>query len=96
MTWGMHAIGYKDLHMLDQAAKYFNQSFQDNTHAPFNVWTETPSGNAGNFLHTLTQGYSGIRIQSHALNMTSPTCPEGTSKLTMRGMGYLGAKLTIS
>ncbi len=103
MTWGMHAIGFKDLQDLPQAATYFNRSFQDNTHQPFNVWTETPSGNAGNFitgaggfLQTLVQGYAGIRITDEALKVTYPVCPEGTTQLKVRGFGYLGTRLTLS
>ena len=46
MTWGMHSIGYLDIHDYSNAAKYFNMSFQDNMHAPLHVWTETPDGNA--------------------------------------------------
>lgn len=43
MTWGMFSIGYLDLLRFEDAAMYFNMSFQDNTHAPFSVWTETVS-----------------------------------------------------
>jgi protein-glucosylgalactosylhydroxylysine glucosidase len=43
MTWGMHSIGYLDLQDYKQAAQYFNMSFQDNMHAPLQVWTETVS-----------------------------------------------------
>lgn len=43
MTWGMFSIGYLDLMEFDQAAMYFNMSYQGNTHAPFSVWTETVS-----------------------------------------------------
>lgn len=43
MTWGMHAIGFLDLQDFTSAAKYFNMSFQDNLHAPLQVWTETVS-----------------------------------------------------
>jgi protein-glucosylgalactosylhydroxylysine glucosidase len=43
MTWGMHAIGYLDLQDYNNAAKYFNMSFQDNMHDPLKVWTETVS-----------------------------------------------------
>lgn len=43
MTWGMHAIGFLDLQDFSSAAKYFNMSFQDNLHAPLQVWTETVS-----------------------------------------------------
>lgn len=47
MTWGMHSIGHKDLNQLDEAAQFFNKSFQLNMQEPFMVWTETPKGNAG-------------------------------------------------
>jgi trehalose/maltose hydrolase-like predicted phosphorylase len=103
MTWGMHMIGYKDLQMLPEAAQFFNRSFQDNTHSPFNVWSETPQGNAGNFitgaggfLQTLTHGYAGIRIKDAELQMTYPVCPEGTSQLKIRNVGYLGSALAVS
>jgi hypothetical protein len=43
MTWGMHAISYLDLMEVDKAAKFFNNSYQDNMHAPFQVWTEVVS-----------------------------------------------------
>jgi protein-glucosylgalactosylhydroxylysine glucosidase len=43
MTWGMHSIGFLDLHDDLNAAKYFNMSFQDNMHEPLQVWTETVS-----------------------------------------------------
>ncbi len=41
MTWGMHAVGFLDLQDFGSANKYFNMSFQDNLHAPLQVWTET-------------------------------------------------------
>lgn len=43
MTWGMHSIGFLDLEDHTNAAKFFNMSFQDNLHAPLQVWTETVS-----------------------------------------------------
>lgn len=73
MTWGMQSIGYLDLDDAAQAAKFFNMSFQDNTHAPFYVWTETPDGNAvnfitgaGGFLQTVVHGYLGLRVVHHS------------------------------
>jgi trehalose/maltose hydrolase-like predicted phosphorylase len=50
MTWGMHSIGYLDLDDLNAASLYFNMSFQDNIQEPLHVWTETPDGNAANFI----------------------------------------------
>lgn len=41
MTWGMHSIGYRDVLQLDEAARFFDLSFQDNMQPPFMVWTET-------------------------------------------------------
>jgi trehalose/maltose hydrolase-like predicted phosphorylase len=103
MTWGMHMIGYKDLQMLPEAAQFFNRSFQDNMHAPFNVWSETPQGNAGNFitgaggfLQTMVQGYPGLRITDQAIEMTYPVCPEGVTGVKLRNVGYLGSSLTLS
>lgn len=73
MTWGMQCIGYLDLHEWEIASGFFNRSFQDNMHAPFHVWTETPDGNAvnfitgaGGFLQTIVQGYLGLRIVHHS------------------------------
>ncbi|RYG51818.1 hypothetical protein EON67_02580 [archaeon] len=49
MTWGMFAAGYATLGELDMAAAFFNRSFA-NAQAPFDVWTETPTGGCANFL----------------------------------------------
>jgi trehalose/maltose hydrolase-like predicted phosphorylase len=103
MTWGMHMIGYKDLQMLPEAAQFFNRSFQDNMHAPFHVWSETPQGNAGNFitgaggfLQTLVQGYPGLRITDSAIRVDNPVCPDGATGLKIRNVGYLGSALAVS
>jgi protein-glucosylgalactosylhydroxylysine glucosidase len=102
MTWGMHSIGFKDLQLLDEAAVFFNRSFQDNTHAPFNVWSETPSGNAGNFitgaggfLQTLVHGYAGLRVQTAQLLIGNPICPENADFLRVRGVNYLGSRFSV-
>eukprot|EP01034_Spumella_vulgaris_P028827 gene28827-35758_t len=67
MTWGMFAINYLDLLNFTSAARYFNASFQDNLHAPLQVWTETPGGNAVNFI-------------TGAIEL-SPLCPDGDLSL---------------
>jgi hypothetical protein len=103
MTWGMHAIGYKDLNQFDEAAQYFNKSFQLNMQQPFMVWTETPTGNAGNFitgaggfLHTVVFGYPGLRIEPSRLLVSSPACIEGSSGTRLRGVSYLQSVLDIA
>lgn len=53
MTWGMHAIGFLDLGDFDSAAQFFNMSFQDNMHAPFQVWTETVRPPPSSLAHRL-------------------------------------------
>lgn len=106
MTWGMHSIGYHDLHQLEKAAKFLNMSFQDNMQAPFQVWTETPDGNAGNFitgaggfLQTVLAGYGGIRISSNdpnRLSISGSSCPEISKGLLFEGVNYLGSLIDIS
>jgi hypothetical protein len=97
MTWGMHSIGYLDLKEYDQASKFFNMSFQDNLQAPLQVWTETPDGNAvnfitgaGGFLQTMLFGYPGIRISASGDELAyNPQCPEAAVSIKIRGVHYL-------
>jgi trehalose/maltose hydrolase-like predicted phosphorylase len=97
MTWGMHAIGFLDLGDNANAAKFFNMSFQDNMHTPFQVWTETPDGNAvnfitgaGGFLQTMVNGYGGLRIDPvEGLMQINPQCPENSDFVKFRGVNYL-------
>jgi protein-glucosylgalactosylhydroxylysine glucosidase len=102
MTWGIHSIGYKDLLMHSEANDFFLKSYQDNIQKPFNVWTETPQGNAGNFitgaggfLQTVIYGYPGIRITEEELLIENPVCPEHTGGLKVRGLQYLGYRLDL-
>lgn len=102
MTWGMHAIGFLDLGMADEAAKYLNMSFQDNLHAPLRVWTETPDGNAvnfitgaGGFLQTLIAGYPGVRIAADLSLTVTPSCVQGADRIKLRGLHYLSTSLDI-
>eukprot|EP00981_Chlorochromonas_danica_P008125 scaffold2028_cov181-Ochromonas_danica.AAC.3 len=103
MTWGMHSIGYLDLSDYTQAAKYFNMSFQDNLHSPLQVWTETPDGNAvnfitgaGGFLQTMIAGYPGVRINFEDGSLIiHPVCLEGADFIKLRGLHYHKAKVDI-
>lgn len=97
----MHSIGYLDAQDFTSAAKYFNMSFQDNMQSPFLVWTETPSGNAANFitgaggfLQTVLFGYAGIRLSYGSITL-SPTCPEYANDIKVRSFSYLGNVIDI-
>eukprot|EP00048_Salpingoeca_helianthica_P015014 m.224641 g.224641 ORF g.224641 m.224641 type:complete len:696 (-) comp16518_c0_seq1:156-2243(-) len=100
MTWGMHAIGFVDLGDRATAAGLFNRSFA-NTQAPFDVWTETPSGGAvnfltgaGGFLQTVTFGYPGIRITGAGLTI-KPALPEGATRMVVRSFSFQGSTSTL-
>lgn len=100
MTWAMHAIGYIELGNLELANPKFNRSFA-NVQAPFNVWTETPSGGttnfvtgAGGFLQGITFGLFGLRADSKKLAV-QPSLLQGMSFIKLRGLHYLGNVLDI-
>jgi hypothetical protein len=93
----MHAIGFLDLNDATNAGKFFNMSFQDNMHAPLQVWTETPDGNAvnfvtgaGGFLQTMINGYPGFRITENGLSFL-PKCPENAKSIKIRSFSYQSA-----
>lgn len=102
MTWAMFSVGYIELGAGFEAlaASNYNRSFA-NAQEPFLVWTETPSGGtpnfltgAGGWLQAAFFGYTGLRIGD--ANMTiSPSTPELTSTLSLRGVSYLGNRLDI-
>jgi len=101
MTWGMHAIGYLDTGDLTSAAQFLDMSFQDNMHLPLHVWTETPDGNAcnfitgaGGFLQTVTAGYPGLRLEGGRLSF-APRCIPGVTHIKLRRVTYLSTDLTF-
>lgn len=68
----------------------------------FKVWVEhrKPYGQvnfitgAGGFLQTITYGYGGFRIHSEHLAF-NPTLPPNSTKMTIRGISYLGNQLSF-
>jgi hypothetical protein len=103
MTWGAFAIGYIELGagFEQNASSNFNRSFS-NVRPPFDVWTETPTGGcpnfltgAGGFLQTAFNGYSGLRINMSSATFHNPRQPEGATTTTLRGIAYLGNRITI-
>jgi hypothetical protein len=105
MTWGAFAIGYVELgpDYADAAAGMLNASFANNVKPPFDVWSETPGGGcqnfltgAGGFLQVAFNGYSGLRVNLTAATLHTPALPPGATTSTLRGLAYLGNRVTIS
>jgi protein-glucosylgalactosylhydroxylysine glucosidase len=102
MTWGMHSIGYLDLDDVNLAARYFNQSFQDNLQLPLQVWTESPGGGAvnfitgaGGFLQTIINGYAGLRVSENGLYFKTPKCPEYAESFRIKGISFLDTSVDL-
>lgn len=103
MTWSMHAIGFLELHEMDKASTFLNQSMQTTLESPFRQWIETTSGGApqfltgaGGFLQSLIFGYPGLRINDTALTFSSPALIEGTTSMKLRGLAYLGNRVDVT
>ena len=103
MTWASFAINYFSLGDFESSKSYFTRGFA-NVQAPFNVWTETPTGGtvnfltgAGGFLQSLVFGTSGLRIQDDgSLTFKAPP-PQSTgtnaTMISLHSFHYLGARL---
>jgi len=101
MTWGMFATGWFELGQPEKANPCFNRSYA-NIQPPFDVWTETPTGGAvnfitgaGGFLQLIINGLSGLRIHQTEL-IFNPTLPNGVESLTIRNFNYLGNQVTFN
>ena len=103
MTYSMQAIGFIELGDADHAAQQLNASMKNALKSPFGVWSETPSGGcpnfltgAGGYLQTMSAGFPQMRHNDTALVFTRPVLPSGSSRLTLRGLAYLGNRITVS
>jgi len=100
MTWGMFTVGYVEEGQTAKADTFFPRSYA-NAQEPFDVWTETPSGGAmnfltgaGGFLQVVLFGYPGLRFNdTHAT--FKPTLPPDTTNLKLRGLAYRGHRLDV-
>merc|ERR1712129_197026 len=78
MTWSSFAIGWFSVGNFSQSREHFRRGYA-NIQQPFNVWTETPTGGAvnfitgaGGFLQSVIFGTSGMRIQRDHLYFEPP------------------------
>ncbi len=102
MTWAMFSTGWLDAGDQAQADAYFLRGYA-NQKKPFQVWTETPTGGAinfitgaGGFLQSLVFGYGGIRIERGRLTLTPQVPPGDVKSVTIRGFFYQGNRLEVT
>ncbi|XP_001651850.2 protein-glucosylgalactosylhydroxylysine glucosidase [Aedes aegypti] len=96
MTWSMHTIGWLELDELTLAADNLRRSYQPYLRSPFNVWNQGPvefpgapnyvSG-AASFLHTMINGYGGIRLRDGEM-VIRPRLPPGTTRLSIPTINF--------
>ncbi|KAI5100317.1 protein-glucosylgalactosylhydroxylysine glucosidase, partial [Silurus meridionalis] len=99
MTWSMFAVGWLELGESEKAEGHLKKCFK-NIQGPFQVWSESADGSGavnfltgmGGFLQAVLFGYSGFRVQKDCLTF-SPSIPKELSKLSLKGISYLGNKL---
>ena len=67
------------------------------------MWTETPTGGtpnfltgAGGFLQTAFSGYPGLRVNTSGCFLESPSLPQGTGTVGIRGVSFLGSRFSFS
>jgi trehalose/maltose hydrolase-like predicted phosphorylase len=91
MTWAMSAVAYLEIGDPDTAALRFARGYA-NAQAPFNVWTETPTGGAinfitgaGGFLQSVIYGYPGLRVHESELAL-NPQLPPNVSRLALKAV----------
>ncbi|XP_055591890.1 protein-glucosylgalactosylhydroxylysine glucosidase-like isoform X2 [Uranotaenia lowii] len=104
MTWAMHAINHLDLGEIEDAERNFERSYRSYVRAPFHVWCEVPPDQtgavnfitgAGGFLQAIINGFAGVRLYLDRLEINRPRLLPGTQGLTIKGLEYLGARLTM-
>lgn len=109
MTWGIQAIVSLDVGDIDEAARYFYNSYKIFARPPFFTWhegndTDGSAGQgapnlvtaAGGFLQSVWAGYGGIRFErDDVLTIRSPRPLPNSTALHLRGVHYLGARLDI-
>ncbi|CAG9784083.1 unnamed protein product [Diatraea saccharalis] len=104
MTWSMHAVAHLRLGDEHRAAELFHRSYRDYVREPFKVWSEGSGADVGavNFLtgaagalQALGAGYAGAALRLRGLQLARARLPPAATALTLRGIKYLGANLTL-
>eukprot|EP00729_Bicosta_minor_P024818 gene24818-10961_t len=101
MTWAIFAIDWMQAALqpgtshygnFSQAVHFFKKGYA-NVKLPFNVWTETPSGGAvnfltgaGGFLQSALFGSSGMRLTKNGLTFDPPPPSASGGMATMMGI----------
>jgi trehalose/maltose hydrolase-like predicted phosphorylase len=100
MTWAMHAVGWLELGRPDKAQPMFVRGYA-NSHPPYGVWTETPSGTgvnfltgAGGFLQSVISGYGGLRIKEKRFDFAT-SLPANTESLALVGLSLCGSQFNV-
>jgi hypothetical protein len=109
MTWGIQAIISLDIGDVNDAARYFNEGYKVFARPSFYLWHEgngtdgSSSQGAPNLvtgtggsLQSVWTGYGGVRFErDDALTIRSPRPLPNSTRLRLRGVHYLGARLDI-
>jgi hypothetical protein len=104
MTWGVHTIGFLDIHDQVEAGNVFERSYTVYTHQPFFTWSENQPGTpgagnfitgAGGFLQSVMNGYAGIRLHFDHLSITNFYNPPDTTALELNGITYLNSRFKL-
>jgi protein-glucosylgalactosylhydroxylysine glucosidase len=102
MTWAMFAVGWLDAGNQTAADANFARGHATQKE-PFQVWTETVTGGAvnfitgaGGFVQSVVFGYAGVRIVKDKLTLTPQQMPPDTDGITLHGLHYRGQRLTLT
>ncbi|XP_062706464.1 protein-glucosylgalactosylhydroxylysine glucosidase-like [Aedes albopictus] len=96
-TWSMQTIGWLNLGEPSLAAENLRRSYQPYLRAPFHVWNQGPTGfpgapnhvsGAASFLHTLINGYGGIRLRNGEMALDRPRLPPGTTRMLIPQLNF--------
>lgn len=110
MTWGIHAILWRDVGDEVRAAKAFTDSYETFARPPFFTWHEGNATDgsgaqgapnlvtgAGGFLQGVWAGYGGVRFTDEGvLTLKSPRPLPNSTLLRLRRLSFLGARLDIT
>lgn len=103
-SWAVNAIMWAEGRNQPRADEFFAKTFRDFLFGPFQVWMEGAGGwgtpnfvtGAGALLEAAVFGYARARINDTCLALVDPWLLPGTSAVHLRGVEYLGSKLSLS